>query len=754
MPIRGLSIDSKLAGSQLTAMHQTLSHFLEIASQTTDQSPQDFDFGLPTHSFLSSDQSREREVATVSELLSVAESDPAILASLISFHGHFATPCSDWASCFSVSALNTVGMALATDRVARYISPRELESIAVNRTQAHMHGMLAQELALTLGTVDPVQAKVCAVLTGLPYLLREAQKESKSGSLAASSDNLAASVLASWGLPRPLSDVVKYQGRELAALTDASELIRLVAVARCLIPYVSGPDLIESQLLDALNKLLKLEEEALYGIVGRAGLNFDRQERLLEKNSLKGSSQLERYGSDSSIPSLRLMRLISDNALRGMFDDLLGASGSNHRSTSYSSGLNSTGAVVEEPVLDEGVLDTARFMFGFTTLCHFTPDHDVKTSKDVTNLVGRIDSNLISPQKNQHEDIEINTSSETSFIAATYRNKQVLSISEAEISAISELQISQRLGGAGFICIPLSWDVGVLVCGLPHSAGDAIDGVVNDATDEKTLLNEPNIGQSLSSQSNLLKGFVNTINARYRNRLTRRKESERLEVDYVNRRVSEVTHEVNNPLAVVQNYLRTLSLKLDENAPVQSDIKTISEEILRVSKIVRKYSDIGRKEDLLTEEVNINQMLVRLLNVFKGGHEKIEIKTSLDSVMPMVSMSSDSFKQVVVNLIKNAIEALEGQSSPLITIETHANVNFGGTSYIEVVVSDNGPGINSEIREKLFQPDNSSKSEGHSGLGLNIVKRLIEDMRGMVSCKSRTQSEGNSGTVFQLLIPK
>jgi nitrogen-specific signal transduction histidine kinase len=96
---------------------------------------------------------------------------------------------------------------------------------------------------------------------------------------------------------------------------------------------------------------------------------------------------------------------------------------------------------------------------------------------------------------------------------------------------------------------------------------------------------------------------------------------------------------------------------------VQSDIKTISEEILRVSKIVRKYSEIGRKDDFLTEEVNVNQVLARLLEVFRGGHEKIEIRKSLDSAMPMVSMSSDSFKQVIVNLVKNAIEGQNHQLS-------------------------------------------------------------------------------------------
>ena len=154
-------------------------------------------------------------------------------------------------------------------------------------------------------------------------------------------------------------------------------------------------------------------------------------------------------------------------------------------------------------------------------------------------MVGRIAHDSSSQPQNEPEEIAINTRSETSFIAATYRNEQVLSVSESKISAISELQISQRLGGMGFVCIPLSWDVGV--CGLPST----ISG--------KDYLNSPYVGQSLSSQSKLIKGFVNTLKTRYRNRLISLKESERLEVDYVNRRVSEVTHEVNNPLAVVQN---------------------------------------------------------------------------------------------------------------------------------------------------------------------------------------------------------
>ena len=742
MPIRGLSIDSKLAGIQLTAMHQTLSHFLELASQDSHNDhappPQIANSGAaPSTKGTSTEASASSDVtAGVPEILAVAESDPAILASLISFFGRSVTPGPDWIESFSVRGLRTVGMALATERIAQYVAPRELETIALNRKEAHLHGMLAQELAVTLGTIDPVQAKITAVLTGLSCLLGKVSEadiqEAGVAGLVPTNDTLAANLLTEWGFPASLSDVVRYQNRDLSSLTDASEIIQVVAVARSLIPYVSGPELVNAQLLDALNRLVPIDEEALYGVIGRAGLNYDRQERLLEKNRLKDSSQLESANPDTAMtPPLRLLRLVSDNALGVVFNEFLLASEPAGSQSEFSLPSASGTSGLNDGLLDDGVLEVARFLFGFTSLCHFAPLTDPESVKETTRLVGQVNRSADLHRELQPERIEINLQSETSFIAAAFRNEDIVSVPQADIVAISELQLSRRFGGSGLICIPLGRDAGVLV-----SSAESVAQF------------------DLLGHNNLLDRFVETLVERYRKKLVAKKESSRLEVDYVKRRVSEVTHEVNNPLAVVQNYLRTLSLKLDENAPVQSDIKTISEEIQRVSKIVRKYAEIGRKEDLLTEEVNINQVLVKLLEVFKGGHEKLEIRTNLDASIPLVSMSSDSFKQVIVNLIKNSIEALAGQNHQLITIDTHADVNFGGISYVEIVLTDNGPGIPHDIRERLFQPNNSGKSEGHSGLGLSIVKALMEDMRGMVSCRSQTGLEGTPGTVFQLLIPK
>ena len=691
-----------------------------------------------------------QKLPDVGELLAVAESDPAILASLISFYGLSVSPATGWEQSFTMPVLRSVGIALATDRVARYVSPRELETVSANRKESHLHGMLAQEIALTMQSVDPVQAKVAAVLTGLPCLLAEIQTSDPGIDTTAGNrlnDIYAADLLADWGLSPWLSDVVRYQSRELSELDDASEIIRVVAVARALIPYVSGPELVDNQLLLALNRLIKIDEETLYGIVGRAGLNYDRQERLLEKNALKDSSRFEMVEATSAnSPPMRLMRLLSDHALGMVFDDLLLAPEHSPNPLAGSPRYSNEGA----PILGKGVLEVARFLFGFTSVCHFSPLIDSDSEGKPARLIGRVTGESGVVGRAEIEEIEINTQSSRSYIATAFRDELAIKVPETEIVAVSELQLSKRLGGAGLICIPLTKDTGVLVCSRSNFSSNAQDA--EQGTEEVTSSIKMPLAEMFPD--GLLERFIETLIKRFRNDLAFKKNAGLLEVDYVKRRVSEVTHEVNNPLAVVQNYLRTLSLKLDENAPVQSDINTISEEILRVSKIVRKYSDIGRKEDLLTESVNINQVLMKLLEVFKGGHDKLEIRTNFDIGMPPILMSSDSFKQVFVNLIKNSIEALNGQQHQLVTIDTHSDVNFGGKSYVEIIVADNGPGIPVEIKSRLFQPDNSGKSEGHSGLGLSIVKSLMEDMSGMVSCRSQTKQEGVSGTVFQLLIPK
>jgi len=325
---------------------------------------------------------------------------------------------------------------------------------------------------------------------------------------------------------------------------------------------------------------------------------------------------------------------------------------------------------------------------------------------------------IASPQEG--DVLSLPHDSQRSQIAKCYQTGETITAEREALSSIVEKQLLQRLGTDACCLLSLGAQGGVLACGL---------------------------GKNQSVNEGLLDHFQSAVAQHLSH------EKPHIELEYVHARVSEVTHEVNNPLAIVQNYLHTLSLKIDEDSPVQADIKTISKEMLRVAGIVKKYGQIGRQEDLLKEEVCVNELLDELIKIFRGGHESIKFNIHLDSAMPQVAITPDSFKQVIVNLVKNAVEAIGTQPDGQIEISSHGSINFGGDQFIEILVSDNGPGIPLEIRDKLFQANNSSKGTGHSGLGLSIVKQLLSDMSGLISCRSQVKGEGSPGTTFQILIP-
>ncbi|MFT5209176.1 MAG: signal transduction histidine kinase [Flavobacterium sp.] len=146
-------------------------------------------------------------------------------------------------------------------------------------------------------------------------------------------------------------------------------------------------------------------------------------------------------------------------------------------------------------------------------------------------------------------------------------------------------------------------------------------------------------------------------------------------------------------------------------------------------------------------------MLEELGGIFRGGHESIVFNIHLDSAMPLILITPDSLKQVIVNLLKNAIEAIGDKPEGQITITSHGSINFGVDQFIEILIADNGPGIALTIKDKLFLSNNSSKGSGHSGLGLSIVKQLLSEMGGLISCRSQVKGKGSAGTAFQILIP-
>lgn len=223
-----------------------------------------------------------------------------------------------------------------------------------------------------------------------------------------------------------------------------------------------------------------------------------------------------------------------------------------------------------------------------------------------------------------------------------------------------------------------------------------------------------------------------------------------IELDLVQSRIRELNHEVNNPLAIVQNYLKTLSLRLGPDDDAQANIKTIADEMLRIGSIINKYAEIG-VEPTDVAPLDVNQLLKKHCAMVAAAHPQVKFTLALDEQLPTLALPEVEFTQVLLNLLKNAAEALAGESATSSSAEVllgSGQVNVNGAHFIEVVVEDNGPGIAPAIYQNLFSPNNSSKGEEHSGIGLSVVHRLITEMGGSISCRNSA-----AGCQFQILLP-
>jgi nitrogen-specific signal transduction histidine kinase len=210
-----------------------------------------------------------------------------------------------------------------------------------------------------------------------------------------------------------------------------------------------------------------------------------------------------------------------------------------------------------------------------------------------------------------------------------------------------------------------------------------------------------------------------------------------------------IVHEVNNPLSIITTYLHLLAAKVSDNEHTYQQIQIIQEEIQRVSAIVAGLREITNPGQPSTEPTDINKLIERITNFYQKSvfqSKGLESYLDLDQDIPCIVTQPDRVKQILINLMKNAAEALQEKDKVYIT--TRDNVFIQGKTYIELEIEDNGPGIEQEILTHLFQPVGRLKNK-QSGLGLTIVKNLVSDLDGDLSIRS-----GNWGTRFQIRLPR
>ena len=210
-----------------------------------------------------------------------------------------------------------------------------------------------------------------------------------------------------------------------------------------------------------------------------------------------------------------------------------------------------------------------------------------------------------------------------------------------------------------------------------------------------------------------------------------------------------VVHEVNNPLSIIKNYLSVLDSKLARQEPVGGELSILNEEIDRVGQLVGSLAEL-KPLDAGPRPTDVSKVVDDVLRLFRSSGfvpASVEINAHMHDEAKRIEGDADVLKQILVNLVKNAVEALSGAGGR-IEILNRGHVNRERQLYLELVVSDNGPGLSRDVLAHLFSPVKSTKDGAHHGLGLSIVHSLVKKLGGHIACRS-----GRTGTAFEILLP-
>ena len=224
-------------------------------------------------------------------------------------------------------------------------------------------------------------------------------------------------------------------------------------------------------------------------------------------------------------------------------------------------------------------------------------------------------------------------------------------------------------------------------------------------------------------------------------------------VDTFARFAGGMAHEINNPLVTISTFFQLLPQKRDDNEFMDSFASLAFTETERIRRLTRELLDYGKPKEIQfrMEDLNILVTRVVLLIKLEAEKKKIILQSVLTSDLPRIHMDPDQIRQVILNILLNAIDATDEGGS--ITIETRYIGADQKDEFVQVMIKDTGEGIAKEEIDKIFDPFFTTKHtsigrEG-TGLGLSISHQIIKEHKGFINVESTL----GKGTTFLIYIP-
>jgi PAS domain S-box-containing protein len=220
-------------------------------------------------------------------------------------------------------------------------------------------------------------------------------------------------------------------------------------------------------------------------------------------------------------------------------------------------------------------------------------------------------------------------------------------------------------------------------------------------------------------------------------------ESEKLAA--IGRISSHIAHEIRNPLVTMGGYARRIKQIANDNDKIIKAADVILKESVRLENILSNVMDLTKPQTLIKSLNNINDIVLDTIDLLKNifFEKKIHITTKLSSDLPLVNSDANQIKQIILNLVQNAIDATPPGGNVEITTDTD-NINEN----IEIIISDTGIGIENKNLDDIFEPFFTTKTTG-VGLGLAIVNKIIKDHKGNIIVRNRE----TKGAEFIITLP-
>ena len=214
-----------------------------------------------------------------------------------------------------------------------------------------------------------------------------------------------------------------------------------------------------------------------------------------------------------------------------------------------------------------------------------------------------------------------------------------------------------------------------------------------------------------------------------------------------------LAHEIKNPLTPIQlsaerlrrRYLDTMDE--DEAQILDRATHTIVQQVEAMKEMVNAFSDYARAPDMDFSRFDLDKLAHEIVDLYRAQESGVELILTSDPTMPLVEGDMGRVRQILHNLIRNAVEALEGTKDGRIDVQVGA-AEIDSIEVAQIRVEDNGPGFKAGSVSQIFDPYVTTKPKG-TGLGLAIVKKLVEEHVGSIRAKNRT----DGGAMISIRLP-